>query len=48
VREVSNNKSYEAESNAVNTTFQNKSIAKAKAMIIHPNCEDVMQLPWGS
>ena len=44
VRAVSNNKSYEAESNAINTTFQNKSIARTKAMFIATNREDGIQL----
>ena len=41
--EVSSNTGYEAGSNAVNTTFQNKSIARAKTVFIRKNCEDLMQ-----
>jgi len=44
VREVRNNKGYEAESNAINT-FHDK--ARAKTLFTHKNHEDVIQLPTG-
>jgi len=47
VKEVSNNKGYEAEGNALK---HNVSLQKQgqKRMFIHTNCEEVTQLPMSS